>query len=137
MFDLNHIPAKKNLSPMEVLNSLLNWLKKPLYDYSWNEDLVVRDDANKEVSGKTIMLHNQGSSVVEIGNTKLLPDDRMMFEAPREGYIYSKRLRIRFRPGAFTFNRPISDYPQLHDGNRLAITSMVRKDLKIKKSMLK
>ena len=94
-------------------------------EYTWIEDVVIQNDPNKEVKGHVVKIHNQGSTIVRVGEEVLLPDDMIEVSPPPndpKGIIF-KRLRISFL-GAFNFNNPLINYPQLWAGDRLLISEL-------------
>lgn len=93
--------------------------------YSWFNDVIVEDDPNKQVRGYTILIRNQGSTMVKVGEDILLPDDQFEVSPPandENGYV-DKVIRIKFL-GPIPLTNPLAMYPQLSFGNRLVITEL-------------
>ncbi len=94
--------------------------------YTWIDDVVVEDDPNKEVAGYSITIHNQGTTLVKVGERVLLPDDQMEIISPEKmnGSFIRKVLKIKFLGAttATTYSPALS--PQLYNGNRLLITEI-------------
>lgn len=90
--------------------------------YVFEYDTVTKDDPNKEVKGRSIKIHNQGSTVVWINREILLPDDQIWIEVPNNGFVVW-RLQIKFL-APFPITNAIATYPQLYTGNRVHIVEM-------------
>ena len=120
-----HLENKVNESKViRLLSGIFKSLNKPLAKYNWQVDIVVKDDPNKSVSGKSINIHNQGSTVVWVNETRLNPDDQLIMTAEADGYYPDVRLRIRFE-GEYPFKTALADFPQLIEGNRLVINEQI------------
>ena len=97
-------------------------------NYLVNYDIITGQDANKEVRGHSITVHNQGSTVVRVNEDFLLPDDQLIIEAPSKNSNISMRFILRFGQPMATPSSPTSPLPQLYPGNRIAIKTLEIRD---------